>query len=66
MARVIHLRGFRLTKAGKIQRDPKRMDVSAQLRAKASKKIKPARKGALTRHAQADRDGEEYPGGASC
>lgn len=39
------IKGFRLTKAGRIEKDPKHLDVSARLRRKGSKKVRVARKG---------------------
>jgi hypothetical protein len=52
MARLsgIPIKGFRLvTKAGRIsiQRDERRLDVSARIRQRSSKKIRPARPGQL-------------------
>jgi hypothetical protein len=43
MARVIRIPGFRI-KDGKVQRDPKRLDVSARLRERKSKRVRVARK----------------------
>jgi hypothetical protein len=43
MSRAIRIAGFKV-KDGKIQRDPKRLDVSARLRQRASKKVRVARR----------------------
>ena len=45
MTRQIALKGFRLSKSGKLVRNERRLDVSARLRMKASKKVRVARKG---------------------
>jgi hypothetical protein len=42
--RVIRLKGFRVDKAGKVVRDQRRLDVSARLRQRASKKVRVARR----------------------
>jgi hypothetical protein len=44
MTRAIRITSYRL-KAGKVEPDPKRLDVSARLRQRSSKKIRVARKG---------------------
>jgi hypothetical protein len=36
----INLKGFRLTKEGKLVRDERRLDVSTRLRQRASKKVR--------------------------
>jgi hypothetical protein len=43
MTRAIRVPGFRL-KGGKVEKDPKRLDVSARLRQRGSKKVRPARR----------------------
>lgn len=40
----IAIRGYRI-KDGKVVRDPKRLDISARLRERGSKKVKVARRG---------------------
>jgi|KBSSwiStaDraftv2_1062776.scaffolds.fasta_scaffold16179_6 hypothetical protein len=45
MTRAVAIKGFRLSKAGRIERDQRRLSVSERLRQKGSKRIKPARKG---------------------
>jgi hypothetical protein len=45
--RRINLKGFRLTKAGRLERDPRRLDVSRRLKQQSSKKIRVKRRGAL-------------------
>jgi hypothetical protein len=42
--RIVQLKGFRISKAGRIEPDPKRLDASARLRQRGSKKIRVARK----------------------
>ena len=42
----IALKGFTV-KAGKVERDPRRLDVSARLRQRGSKKIRVKRRGTL-------------------
>ena len=44
MTRATAIPGYRL-KGGKVERDIKRLDVSAQLRQRGSKKVRIARKG---------------------
>ena len=44
MTRAVAIPGFRV-KDGKVVRDQKRLDVSAQLRQRSSKRVKVARKG---------------------
>ena len=41
----IAIKGWRIDRAGKLIREVKHLDVSARLRQRASKKIRPARKG---------------------
>jgi hypothetical protein len=45
MTRQITIRGFRISKTGRIEPDPKRLSVSKQLQIKSSKRIRPARRG---------------------
>ena len=42
----IHLKGYKV-KDGKVIRDPKRLDVSARLRERGSKKVRVVKKGAV-------------------
>lgn len=44
MTRRIHLKGFRL-KDGKLVRDERRLDVSARLRMRNSKKVRVVKRG---------------------
>jgi hypothetical protein len=44
MTRAIRIAGFKL-KDGRVVRDPKRLDVSARLRQRNSKRVRPARRG---------------------
>jgi hypothetical protein len=46
MTRQIAIPGFKL-KGTKVERDPKRLSASKQLQIKASRKIRPARRGQL-------------------
>lgn len=43
--RKSQLKGYRIDKAGKIVKDVRRLDVSTRLKQKASKRVRPARKG---------------------
>jgi hypothetical protein len=43
MSRAIAIRGFKI-QDGRVVRDPKRLDVSARLRQRASKRVKVARR----------------------
>jgi hypothetical protein len=45
----IPIPGFRFDKAGRLVKDVRRLDVSARLRQKASKRVRVARKGAARR-----------------
>ena len=45
MTRPVQLRGFRLDKAGRVVRDERRLDVSARLRQRGSKRVRVAKKG---------------------
>jgi hypothetical protein len=45
MTHRIQLKGFRLSKDGKLVRDERRLDVSARLRMRNSKKVRIVRKG---------------------
>ncbi len=47
MTRTIKLPGYRLDKHGRLIKDARRLDVSARLRQRASKKVRVKRKGAL-------------------
>jgi hypothetical protein len=44
MSRPVTIKGFRIGKGGRIERDPKHLDVSARLRQRGSKKIRVARR----------------------
>ena len=44
--RKIPLKGYRI-KGSRVERDPRRLDVSARLRQRGSKKIRVRRRGAL-------------------
>ena len=46
MSRATAIPGFRI-KDGKVEKDPRRLNVSKQLQIKSSKRIRPARKGHL-------------------
>jgi hypothetical protein len=48
MTRPISLKGFRI-KAGKVERDIKRLPINLQLKQKGSKRIRPARRGTIAR-----------------
>jgi hypothetical protein len=43
--RPVRVKGFRIDKAGKVEKDPRRMSVSARLKEKGSKRIRVRRKG---------------------
>ena len=43
--RKSQLKGYRIDKTGKLVKDQKRLSVSARLQQRASKRIRPARKG---------------------
>jgi hypothetical protein len=45
VTRQINLKGYRLSKDGKLVPCQKRLDVSARLRQRASKRVRVARKG---------------------
>jgi hypothetical protein len=45
MTRQINLKGYRLSKDGKLVRNERRLDVSARLRQRSSKRIRPAKRG---------------------
>ena len=45
--RQIAIKGYRLGKDGKIQRDQRRLSVSLRLKQQGSRKIPPLRRGAL-------------------
>jgi hypothetical protein len=47
MSRPIKLKGFRINKVGCVERNPKRLDVSARLRQRSSKRVKVAKRGQL-------------------
>ena len=42
--RKIAIKGFRIGKGGRIERDTRRLDVSTRLRQKASKRVRPVRR----------------------
>ena len=44
MTRAIAIKGYRIGKAGRIERDPKRFDASARARQRGSKKVRVARR----------------------
>jgi hypothetical protein len=46
--RQVKIPGYRLTKDGKLVKDIKRLDVSAQLRMRGSKRVRVAKKGVAT------------------
>lgn len=46
MTRAVRIPGFKV-KGGKVQRDPKRLNVSRQLQIRSSKRVRPARRGQL-------------------
>lgn len=47
MTRQIALKGFRLSKSGKLVRNERRLDVSARLRQRSSKKVRVAKRGEM-------------------
>jgi hypothetical protein len=55
----IALRGFRIGKGGKVERDQRRLDVSARLRQKSSKRVRVSRRVAKEHHARAARVEEQ-------
>jgi hypothetical protein len=48
MSRPVHLKGFRIGKGGRVEKDPKRLDASARARQRpgGSKRVRVKRKGA--------------------
>jgi hypothetical protein len=44
--RRVTLKGYRIGKGGKVERDQRRLDVSARLRQKASKRVRVAKRAA--------------------
>lgn len=42
--RQIAIKGFKVSKAGKVEKDQRRLDVSARLRQRDSKRVKVARR----------------------
>jgi hypothetical protein len=43
--RRVQLKGFRLTKAGRLERDVRRLDVSTRLKLRGNRKIRVKRRG---------------------
>jgi hypothetical protein len=44
MTRPIQLKGFKLSKAGKVERDQRRLDVSTRIKKQASRKVRVTRR----------------------
>jgi hypothetical protein len=47
MSRVIQLKGWRLSKSGKLERNPRRLDVSTRLKQAGSKRVRVVKRGTV-------------------